>query len=147
MDTENVVSVPAPKALLKAPKAPPKPRVRARKPTAAQVAATVAAMAACFEADAVCTDAPAVAPATVAAEGKPDKAAVLAQARRQIAEKNYTQRVQELAAWAGEPHDGSEEARTRAAQRVEQWRHAAENPELYIEAHVARQVWQNTPAL
>jgi hypothetical protein len=146
-DTALAASVPI--------KPAPKPRSRAKKPTAAAVkaeaeakaaatAAAVAMLSACFEgaAEGAGDAAAAVAPGT-----KQDKAAALARARRHIAETNYTQRLHELAVWAKElAGDTSEDGRLRTAQRLQQWRHAADNAELYIAAHVERLVWNNLPA-
>ena len=121
------------------PKPAPKPRARAKKPANAAAAGEIPGPGAAEMAVAApVTD-------TVA---KPDKAAALARARRLIAETNYTQRVHELAAWATKlSGDPSEDARLRAAQRTTQWRHAADNAELYISAHVDRLVWCNLPAM
>jgi hypothetical protein len=128
-DVADVVDVPKPA---------PKPRARAKKPAGAAAAGETPGPAPPLAAAAPVTD-------TVA---KPDKAAALARARRLIAETNYTQRVHELAAWATKlSGDPSEDARLRAAQRTAQWRHAADNAELYISAHVDRLVWCNLPAM
>jgi hypothetical protein len=149
-DTALAASVPI--------KPAPKPRSRAKKPTAAAVkaeaeakaaatAAAVAMLSACFEGAAEGAGDGAATAAAVAPGTKQDKAAALARARRHIAETNYTQRLHELAVWAKElAGDTSEDGRLRTAQRLQQWRHAADNAELYIAAHVERLVWNNLPA-